>query len=148
MEEKKKSIKIRAREHWDKHKTKYIYGGVVVGVGVTCYIIGKRVGSETMSNNKHMVVNRVVGKDIEINQIDNSVNTVIQSIGRNGHPGVVVYCPELKKTFRSYGEAARETGISRNSISRVAKGKTEHANGLSFKILGDAQESTLGEKVS
>lgn len=47
-------------------------------------------------------------------------------LGKNKgcYPMKNIYCVELNKTFRSVGEAGRQTGVNPNCIAKVARGNT------------------------
>lgn len=56
--------------------------------------------------------------------------------------GIKVQCIETKKTYNSMGEASRDTGIDKTSISRCCAGKQITAGGYHWSFIDTAQQIT------
>ena len=141
--EEKKTVGQKVKGHLNKHKGKYITGGLVVaGVGVGVYI-GKRMGVEVDGDDIHTTIDMFNPKNSKLINSNNGnvVNNVVNHIGRNGHPGNVLYCFETKQVFKSQNEAARELKIPANRISEYLNGNRDNVKGYTFEKLGEAVES-------
>jgi hypothetical protein len=68
-------------------------------------------------------------------------DNIINYIGRNGHPGNVIYCNETKQVFKSHREATRELGIDSRDLWAYLKGIKPNARGFTFTKVGEAQNS-------
>lgn len=71
----------------------------------------------------------------QLNRTEDSISTKIQvlKIASKRDKHVVVYCPELDKTWYGYSEAARATGIAMQHIYWAAvKSKAHRTHGLTF----------------
>lgn len=68
---------------------------------------------------------------------------IVDFIGRNGHPGNVIYCNETKQVFKSNREAIRELGIDSRDLWAYLKGIKPTARGFTFKSIGEAQNRGL-----
>lgn len=137
----------KIKEHFKKHKKAYIIGGVIFAE-ITLIIVrgryaGARGGLETSTEvNTSSNLERGVSTQPLSILSDNvthgdyspitSIVNVLEREGR-GHPGYLLYCPELDRIFRSGVEASQETGIPQGVISGVVTGKFPDADGLHFK---------------
>lgn len=125
------------KSHLKKHKVKYLVGSSLVAVGGLGFYVGYNCKvSKVVDNSKDMIIGNVVGKDIKVEQIDNSVNNFITNVSRKGHAGNVIYCPELDTWYSSQGDAERSCKLPRGTVSKIVNGvKDRTSDGLTFKRL-------------
>lgn len=134
--------------HVRRHKLKYITGGFCIMftsmLGVV-FTLSRKV--DGVYGNLD-VLRRVRPKLPEISDIDvvktgsdilKASADIVSSIGRNGHPGNVIYCNETKQIFRSHREATRELGIDSRDLWAYLKGIKPNARGYTFTRVGEAQ---------
>jgi hypothetical protein len=133
--EKNVPIGKRIIEHVKRHKVKYIVGG-------TCLVLGGLFGMYISSNRAKVLIDSVTIDEPVINKIQNNVN-IISHIGRNGHPGNVIYCNETKQVFKSHREACRELGIDNRDLWAYIKRLKPTARGFTFTSVGEASNRAL-----
>jgi hypothetical protein len=125
------SFEKKKRNHFRRNRSKYFAGGI-------CLIVGSLIG---------MYASRVKRQPVEVEPVrpqlveDILGNDIIKHIGRNGHPGNVIYCNETKQVFRSHREATRELGINSRDLWEYLKGLKGNARGYTFKKLGEANKA-------
>lgn len=139
------STRERVTNHVVRHKRKYM-------AGAFCLMFGSMFGIA-------LVINKKVEKTAEALSIFKSArsrmappipdikvaidNNFINYIGRNGHPGNVIYCNETKQLFKSHREATRELGLDNRDLWAYLKGLKPDAKGFTFTKVGEAQGSKI-----
>lgn len=122
------------KDHFKKHKTAYIIGGVAV-VSVA---VGFAVGFSTyrrldiQAQAKAQVVGLINWKSPAI------ANAVVVP---QGHPGFVIQCNETGEIFMSQNQAAKAMDVNPSTLSGHLNGKYDNAGGNTFTRLGVAQVS-------
>lgn len=143
--EKNVPIGKRIVDHVRRHKVKYIIGGA-------CLIIGGLIGRH-VSVQRHEIMkslgNTVVNNTENImrkteNIVENNIN-IVNLLGRNGHPGNVIYCNETKQVFKSHREACRELGIDNRDLWAYIKRLKPTARGFTFTSVGEASNRALNQ---
>lgn len=142
-----KTAYVRNRErlsnHVKRHRRKYIAGGIclVLGsiVGVILSINKKVEDASTALSVLKSARSRQVPPTPDIRVLVD--NNIVNYIGRNGHPGNVIYCNETKQVFKSHREATRELGIDSRDLWAYLKGIKPDARGYTFTRVGEAQNS-------
>ena len=121
--------------HFKRHKTLYLTGGVaiVAVVGTTLYFKKIVIPREIDTHVSASIKNIVIGNHNTVH------NTQYTKVIRRGHPGFVVRCVETGELFASQNRAADLLGLDRTALSKHLNGKTEHLNGLHFERVGLAQ---------
>lgn len=130
----------KVKEHFKKHKVKYLAGLAVVGVGTVCYFVGKHYGSSKNIAISSSDINNQIGvmyKGTVNNNMANNI-TNIYNMSRPGHAGNIVYCPELDKSWSSQRNAEKDLKLSSGTVSKILNGFVDSApGGLTFKKIGD-----------
>lgn len=127
-----------------RNKIMYLAGG-------SCLMIGSVIGLFLSINRKinHtsnalQILKATRSKLSELPSVDFvPKEKIVDFIGRNGHPGNVIYCNETKQLFKSNREAARELGIDSRDLWAYLKGLKPTARGFTFKTIGEAQDRKL-----
>lgn len=115
----------KVSRHFKRYKIRYMTGGICLTlVGVVAMVTSKQVDDTTLTKYN--------------DEITNNLN-LINLVGRNGHPGNVIYCNETKQVFRSHREATRELGIDNRDLWAYLKGIKPTARGFTFKKIGEAR---------
>lgn len=127
----------RIINHVKRHKVKYIVGG-------TCLILGGLLGMYISKGKARVIIDSVTIDEPVINKIQNNVN-IMNHIGRNGHPGNVIYCNETKQVFKSHREACRELGIDNRDLWAYIKRLKPTARGFTFTSVGEASNRALNQ---
>lgn len=135
--EKNVPIGKRIINHVKRHKVKYIVGG-------TCLILGGLLGMYISKGKARVIIDSVTIDEPVINKIQNNVN-IMNHIGRNGHPGNVIYCNETKQVFKSHREACRELGIDNRDLWAYIKRLKPTARGFTFTSVGEASNRALNQ---
>lgn len=138
------SKRKRLANHVKRHKVKYIAGGICLMfgalIGVALSINEKVEKATTALQVLKSARSRVIKPpDIRV-MVDNNI---INYIGRNGHPGNVIYCNETKQVFKSHREATRELGIDSRDLWAYMKGIKPDAKGYTFTKVGEAQNTKI-----
>lgn len=132
----------KVESHFKRHRRRYVAGGL-------CLLIGGVIGAYSFRNKKLVVT--PIPVPLKITYPTNlemattpifdggTEHAIIKHIGRNGHPGNVIYCNETKQLFRSHREATRELGIDSRDLWAYLKGLKPSAKGYTFKRVGEAQ---------
>lgn len=118
----------RLKNHFEEHKTAYIFGAVGVAAGA---IVGVSVGVSLKSADASLDIKGVFYK---------SPVSVTQIVERRGHPGYVIMCNETGEQFASIRRAADLLGISPSDISKHLKDLRPDVKGLTFTLVGEAQK--------
>jgi hypothetical protein len=128
-------IRKKTKKHFVRNKGKYFAGGI-------CLLIGGVIGLYASRYKRIDVVTSIPDpiSQIAASFIDDG-GDIINHIGRNGHPGNVIYCNETQQIFRSHREATRELGINSRDLWAYLKGLKANARGYTFKKLGEANKS-------
>lgn len=132
VDKKVPNIGKRFINHVKRHRIKYITGGACLFIGG---ILGMYITSNYKANMKQVVIDTI--EEPVVNNIENNIN-IINHIGRNGHPGNVIYCNETKQVFKSHREACRELGIDNRDLWAYIKQLKPTARGFTFKSVGEA----------
>jgi hypothetical protein len=131
-------------DHFKRNKGKYISGGLCLMVGsvVGVYLSINRRAVDAANTFKTIVPATITMPKVNDDAILESLN-IVSHIGRNGHPGNVIYCNETKQVFKSHREAARELGIDCRDLWAYFKGLKSSARGYTFKGFGEARSSAV-----
>lgn len=143
----------KIKQHFIKHKRKYITGAVVAGVGTACFFIGKHYGLvNNLVDNSSVISNKAAINYKPTSNMANTNNyiTNVYNLSRPGNAGNIVYCPELDKTFASQSIAEKELELAKGTVSRALNSPEKNTSGLTFKKIGDFNSDSprLGEVVS
>lgn len=113
----------KIKDHFEKHKTSYIVGGVCLTVGAIAGVCIRQV---------------VVNDSLNVSINSPKTNVVITELARRGHPGRKLRCNETGEAFASIRRASDVLGVSRFEIYNVLKGDADSAGGFTFTDLGEA----------
>jgi hypothetical protein len=117
------------KEHFEKHKAKYAFGGGVIFAGITCYIV-RDVISQPISRGIAVTAEggiAVLGKRVVMD------NVSYISAERQGPPSWVVRCKETGDIFTSQSAAAREMNVSASELSKHLNGVRDHVDTYHFE---------------
>lgn len=130
--------------HVMRNKLLYLAGGSCLMVGGMFGLflrINKKLNSTA---NALQILKATRAKMAQLPSIDFvPKDKIVDFIGRNGHPGNVIYCNETKQVFKSNREAARELGIDSRDLWAYLKGIKPTARGFTFTSIGEAQTRKL-----
>lgn len=119
--------------HFKNNKVTYIACSVtaVVVAGVTYYVVRNPIATTEIVNTK-------IVQDIS-QKFNWKSNQVIVNLVENSTPSTAVALVDedglIKQVFSSINEAARATGLSRTSISKVVNGVRDEVKGMKFSEL-------------
>ena len=123
----------KIKEHFRKHKWKYIIGGTIILAGVTTLIVR---GSRTklvagMDWLERAPTGSFIFGDGNYNNTVTTVHT-----GMRGNPGFVTRCVETGELFENQGVASRTFGIPESIMSKHLNYGRELQEGLHFERVG------------
>jgi hypothetical protein len=117
-----------AQKHWQKHRTKYIAGGVVAGTAVVSFVAGKHFQRPIIIDFKP-VLNNVVNNNVENNL--GYCTKIVEEVGADKMwPKAKILAEELAKEHGVSFETARR------ELSRNLNGHTTSAFGRDFRVIG------------
>lgn len=123
MQDKKTAV----RDHFRKHKKKYLIGA---GVAV-CVVVGVAIGyaaAPTIKGGKVAQKATIVGNKNVVNQ------TAVQvQMTRPGPKSFVVQCVDDGRVWPSIRKAAEDLDVSPSVLSGHLKGKLDDVSGLKFQ---------------
>lgn len=130
------------KSHLIEHKKVYITGGICFIAGVASYAI---ISDDATQPQRRIPIRNYNGGgnaqvSIEAESITDSpihveqTTNVINNFG--GHSTKIVKCVETGEIFGSVNEAAESAGVDRTVMSKHINGKTDHAAGLHYQIIG------------
>lgn len=115
----------KVNKHFKRYRVRYMTGGICLTiVGILGLLATRNVNDIKLT--------------VDHDEVTNNLN-IASLVGRNGHPGNVIYCNETKQVFRSHREATRELGIDNRDLWAYLKGIKPTARGFTFKKLGEAR---------
>lgn len=127
------------KKHLRNNKTAYITAGTVVVIAGVAYYAGVRVG-KTAAASIEYVGDTVIHNESSISGISYkpTINNIVQ-FAEDSTPsrpvGLVDDNGALVSAFKSIGEAARQTGLTKIQVSKVVNGLAEKAEGMAFVAL-------------
>lgn len=117
-----------AKTHWQKHRTKYISGGAIVGTAIVGFVAGKHFQRPIIIDFKP-VLNNVVNNNVENNL--GRVSKIVRDTETGKEWSKIRYLAE---------EIAREHGISydsaRTRITQHLHGQSDHLFDKVYEIVG------------
>lgn len=133
----KETVGQKVKDHFKKHKVKYIVGGTCLVVGGTVgYYVSKHYHGVSMDViSKVEPTNVAIGKDITIENKTEITNNVT-NVNMGGHVRKIVRRLSDGKLFGSVNEAASEAGVNKSAMSSHLNGKRDFINGESYVIEG------------
>jgi hypothetical protein len=118
----------KIKKHIVENKLVYILGAGAFAAGTG---VGLTIG-----------IRQIVVTDVaNVKWHSPTINNIIASVERRGHPGNVIRCNETGEIFASQNHAAKLMGLNPGSLSSHLSGKYDHANGYTFEKLGEAVTS-------
>ncbi len=117
----------KVKEHFKKHKTSYIVGGVTA---IVCTSTGLILGSKTpLVSSKNQNVGLVIWKPKQ------TIEVVVEALG---DPGNIIQDTTTGTIYASQSQAARALGVNSARFSELFAGKIDHIKGHTFEKLGKA----------
>lgn len=130
--------------HIERNKLLYLAGGSCLMVGGIFGLFLKINRKLNKTSNALKILKATRARLAEAPSVNYvSGPKIVDFIGRNGHPGNVIYCNETKQIFKSNREAARELGIDSRDLWAYLKGIKPTARGFTFTRIGEAQDKKL-----
>lgn len=127
--------------HMKRNKLMYLAGGSCIMVGSVFGLILSINRKINSTSDALQILKATRSKLSEISTVNYVPNQkIVEFIGRNGHPGNVIYCNETKQVFKSNREAARELGIDSRDLWAYLKGIKPTARGFTFTSIGEAKK--------
>lgn len=132
----------KVKQHFTKHKTKYIVVGAVVIAGITWAIVRQKshispellgtASPELLGTGENVI--SVFAPNTHIRGDNNHINLQqVISANRQGAPSWVVRCLETGEVYSSQRSAAIANGIAESDLSRHLNGIRDLSEGLHFE---------------
>ena len=133
----KKTVGQKVKDHFKKHKVKYVVGGTCLVAGGTIgYYVSKHYHEVSMNViSKVEPTNVAIGKDISIKNKTNITNNVT-NVNMGGHATKIVKRLSDGELFPTVGEAAKEAGVDKTVMSKHINGHSNDVNGEKYTIYG------------
>lgn len=129
--------KEQIKEHWEKHKVKYLCTGTAVSSAIITLFIVRRndSGLRCEPDSGLRCEPDIVAPSLNFRDIIGDYNTVTQNIykGEKGHPGFLTRCIETGELFSSQKTAADHFGISESALSSHLNKDFELDQDLNFE---------------
>lgn len=120
---------MNVKQHFQKHKGYYV-GFAVGATSATGVYLALRSGDSQCVNTK---ITQILAYKPQ------ATNKVVVEFLERSTPSKPIHLVGTDRYFASIGAAARETGISKATISQNVSGKIDNAKGLVFEALEIAE---------
>ncbi len=111
--------KNKVKEHFKKHKMKYVYGAGLIVVGGVCYYLGGHMNAKQTGG---VIDKKVIAKEFNDHSINtNNTYNVLQQVARRGHAGDIWRCVETGEVFGSQTQVAESVGLCRSTFMKRVK---------------------------